>query len=149
MSELTTLERTTLAAALSGSGAWRRNLRQQIDNLEVISRQDTGPGVYTNFKVKQGAPLVEIPHSVYREPPEVRASHPAIPGGAIFLVWLKDGRIDCLEMASGLSPVPNEDAFVLSSTISAGKSASGRGLKVVEDVRTNNVITVIDQGSRK
>ncbi|MGC4069838.1 MAG: RHS repeat-associated core domain-containing protein [Polyangiaceae bacterium] len=36
----------------------------------------------------------------------------------------------------------------VSRTLKASESASGRGIKIVQDIRTNNVITVIDKGSR-
>lgn len=114
MSDLTELERKALRAALEGSEAWQRQLQEQIDNLEVVSRDDSGVGVFTNFSLRPGAPLADIPASRYRDPPELHATHPAIRGGATFLVWLKDGRIDCLEMAlaAGETPVPDENAFV-------------------------------------
>ena len=111
MSDLTELEQRALTAALAGSALWRRQLREQIDSLEVVSRDDSGAGIFTNFRLKQGAPLVDIPIERYRDPPEVHAIHPAIRGGAVFLVWLKDGRIDCLEMATGETPIPDESAF--------------------------------------
>ena len=38
---------------------------------------------------------------------------------------------------------------VVNRKISASDSASGRGLQVSQDVRTNNVITVIDKGSKR
>ncbi len=34
-------------------------------------------------------------------------------------------------------------------TISAAESASGRGLWALQDIRTNNIITIIDRGSKK
>lgn len=37
---------------------------------------------------------------------------------------------------------------VVTRTLNAAESASGRGIKIVQDVRTNNVLTVIDKGSR-
>lgn len=114
MANLTELERRALKAALGGSEAWRKQLREQIENLYVVSRDDSGAGVFTNFGLKTGAPLVDIPASRYRDPPGVNAKHPAIRGGATFLVWLKDGRVDCLEMAlaTGGTPVADENAFV-------------------------------------
>jgi hypothetical protein len=122
MANLTELERRALNAAVEGSDAWRKQLQEQIENLEVVSRDDSGAGVFTNFELKPGVPTVDIPASRYRDPPEVHASHPAIRGGATFLVWLKDGRVDCLEMAlaTGQTPVPDEDAFVFE------KSPDGR-----------------------
>ena len=38
---------------------------------------------------------------------------------------------------------------VVTKSISAADSDSGRSLKVVEDVRTNNILTVMDKGSKK
>jgi hypothetical protein len=111
MSEITELERRALIAALAGSALWQKQLREQIDDLEVVSRDDSGAGIFTNFRLKQSAPLVDIPTERYRDPPEVHATHPAIRGGAVFLVWLKEGRIDCLEMATGETPIPDENAF--------------------------------------
>ena len=38
---------------------------------------------------------------------------------------------------------------VVDRTISAAESASGRGLTAIQDIRTNNVLTIIDRGSKK
>jgi RHS repeat-associated protein len=54
-----------------------------------------------------------------------------------------------VQEAANYGKITSTRGPVVTRTISASESASGRGLKVVQDVRTNNVITVIDQGSKR
>ena len=111
MNELSEVERQVLCAALAGPLSWQQELREQVKHLEVLSREDTGAGVYTRFKLLKTGKLVDIPVEAYREPPQVRATHPAIQGDIFFLVWLKAGAIDQLEMASGHTPIPDQSAI--------------------------------------
>jgi hypothetical protein len=112
MSALTSLERRAIERALSGSEPWKSQLLSQVDGLRVLRREDTGSGFYTDFAVPVDALPAEVPADVYSIPPQSVATHPAISGEVFFLVWLKDGRIDCLECASGVSRLPETGEFV-------------------------------------
>lgn len=116
MTELTNIERNALHFALSGPETWKQQLRQQIRSLDVKSREDTGAGILSYFRLKEGTPLADIPPAAYKIPPEIRASHPEIPGGVVFLVWLGNGTIDFLEIASGKTPLPDQELFVFGNT---------------------------------
>lgn len=108
----TPLEMAAIAHALVGAETWKRQLLDQLDKLSVAMREDTGVGFYTYFATPAELPKVEIPLDAYSVPPQCLAVHPEIPGGAFFLVWLNDGRIDCLEGATGRSQIPDEKEFV-------------------------------------
>ena len=112
MNSLTLLERRAIERALSGSESWKSELLSQLAELRVARREDTGSGFYTYFATAPGLPTVEIPAEAYSIPPQSIAVHPDIRGDVFFLVWLKDGRIDCLECASGVSRLPESGEFV-------------------------------------
>jgi hypothetical protein len=111
MAALTNLERNALEFALSGPENWKLRLRGQIDELKVASREDTGAGIYVNFDRLPAASRVEIPNEAYSKPPTTRAAHSQFPTEIVFLVWLKDGQIDFLEIASGITPLPDHDTY--------------------------------------
>ena len=94
---ITKLEKTVLELALAGPEEWKARLRDQIGALSVLQRNITGVGFYTSFSVNSSAVSANVPSQIYSTPPEVFALHPNVEGGVFFLVWLKNGFIDCLE----------------------------------------------------
>lgn len=111
---LTLLERNAITHALAGSEMWKRQLLEQLSKLSVSSREETGAGFYTYFSEKADVIPVEIPPEAYSVAPQYFATHPDIPGGVFFLVWLRDGRIECLEAATGTATRPDDSGFVFS-----------------------------------
>lgn len=111
---LTLLERNAIAHALAGTEVWKRQLLEQLSKLTVSSREETGAGFYTYLSEKPDVFPVEIPREAYSVAPQCFATHPAIPGGALFLVWLRDGRIECLEAATGTATRADDNGFVFS-----------------------------------
>lgn len=111
MDSLTLLERRAIERALSGSEPWKSELLSQLGDLRVTRREDTGSGFYTYFATAPGLSAVEIPAEAYSIPPQSTAVHPDIGGDVFFLVWLKDGHIDCLECASGVPRLPESGEF--------------------------------------
>jgi hypothetical protein len=109
---MTLLERRAIEHAMSGAEPWKSQLLSQADELRVLRREDTGSGFYTYFATAPGLQSVEIPAEAYSIPPQCTATHPAISGDVFFLVWLKDGHIDCLECASGVPHLPEGGEFV-------------------------------------
>jgi hypothetical protein len=118
MSKLTSLERRALDAALQGDEPWRADLRKQIEQLDVVSREDTGAGTYTTFRLLPDAPVAAVPAGVERDPPTSWADHPGLPGPVSFLVWIQAGSIHELEMALtlGRTPIEDPEAFVFRAT---------------------------------
>jgi hypothetical protein len=57
--------------------------------------------------------------------------------------------VDRVQEAIDRGRITSTNGPKVNRRISASDSASGRGLQVTQDVRTNNVITVIDKGSRR
>ena len=115
--ELTTLERLALEAALAGGMPWKEHLRQQLPHLRAVARRYTGVGFYTDFmcencRAATGLPPPDSPENV----PVAWAAHPNIFDGAkgtiSFNVFLKDGVIVCLEAASTAEWPENEDQIV-------------------------------------
>lgn len=101
MSELTALERRAIDSALTGNEAWKRQLRDQVKQLGVRERQNTGAGFFTYFTRPMNCSKADVPAEASSIPLEAYAKHPAISGGSFFLLWLKDGYIDFLEGAIG------------------------------------------------
>jgi hypothetical protein len=109
---LTVLEREILSRAFAGAGHGLARLRDQLAGAEVVSRTASGVGFLTKFRVPASLPAAVPAPSI----PAVRGRHPMLPGGAEFLVELRDGRLHCLEAfaLSGMWP-PDETGFSLSA----------------------------------
>lgn len=112
MTSLTALEARAIKRALAGPEPWKRQLRTQVDSLCVASRESTGAGFFVNLAHSETLGRVEIPSEAYSVPPQCFATHPDLPGGVFFLVWLRDGQIDFLEIASGTGTLPDETGYV-------------------------------------
>ena len=81
--------------------AWARDrypeLSDQIDHLQVKAYDHTGVGLYINF-----LPLPDrFARNGLKSPysgPEIQSPH--VEHGACSLIWVKDGKIDCVEVAA-------------------------------------------------
>jgi hypothetical protein len=112
MLELTQLERSVLDTMLSGPETWKGSLRDQLSRLRVQSREDTGAGTYTYFEAGADVKPADVPEHYSKSPLEVRARHPQLSGEIFCLLWLNEGRIALLEIASGSTPLPTDEKFV-------------------------------------
>jgi hypothetical protein len=112
MDSLTLLERRAIEHALPGPESWMSQLVSRVPELGVLRREDSGGGFYVYFATPEGLSPGEIPAEAYSIPPQCVAKDPVISGEVFFLVWLKDGRIDCLECASGMPILPEAGEFV-------------------------------------
>jgi len=97
---------------LVGPEPWKIRLRDQMRRLRVQSREDTGAGTYTYFEKAADEVPADIPEIHFKAPLELRARHPLLSGEIFFLLWLKEGRLALLEIASGSTPLPSDDRFV-------------------------------------
>ena len=107
MTPLSSLEIAAIEATLKGPEAWREELRRQVPNLVVVSRELTGGGAYVNLSNEGVVPAKNLPPSVDRMPLEVVARHPDVDGDIFFLLWIKSGKIAVLEIASGTASLPD------------------------------------------
>jgi hypothetical protein len=96
MSELTQLERDVLSAAAHHDPE-RPILEEQIASAVVLTREHTGVGFYTNLSVPESLPKLRESRWQIEEMPRGFADHPALPAGASFILWIKAGRLVCLE----------------------------------------------------
>jgi hypothetical protein len=96
LEELTAFERAVLEKLLDGDNPLWNALRLQLSSAMVEEREWTGVGFYTTLHVPDGAAAA----------PELGAMnvgagvHAEIPGlehGAGFVLWIRDGFLDCLE----------------------------------------------------
>jgi hypothetical protein len=113
MSKLTRLELAALVTALSGSKEEVvRELVLKIPLLRVFSRKQTGVGFYTEFNDYEDSENKALMRSNI-PPIEAIGFHPDFHGVANFIIWLRDGKINCLEgAATGYWPA-DEGLFVL------------------------------------
>ena len=101
--------------------AWARDhypeLSDQIDHLRVKAYDYTGVGIYISF--------LPLPDSLacngFKSPyhgPEIESPH--VEHGACSLIWVKDGKIDCVEVAAYGDHFPEELAeFALTEPVDA------------------------------
>jgi hypothetical protein len=97
------LEKKALIKALKSFVTDEAQLTIRIERLKVSERLITGFGFFTKFEEESQA--LDCPfHGIdEKKPPSVSAFHSLVKGNIDFIVWTKDGRIDCLEAASSSS----------------------------------------------
>ena len=94
MSKPTALERAVLQAfAEPLDSLQREHLTEQIASASVSRRENTGAGFFTYFHVGDDL-RSSLPDLKDRE---VAAEVAGLQHGMGFILWIKDGRIDCLE----------------------------------------------------
>jgi len=93
---LSEFERGVLEKLLEGENPVLVALRLQLDFVTVKDREWTGVGFYTSLHVLDGAAAA----------PELARTHvgagvhaeiPGVEHGAGFVLWIRDGFLDCLE----------------------------------------------------
>ncbi len=107
---LTVLEQAVLHEVVQAAGDASASLEAQVASAEVASRTSSGVGFVTRLKLTGGA--AAVPSAL--QLPVVKGSHPSIPGGAEFMVELKDGQLHTVEAFcfSGMWP-DNDEQFTL------------------------------------
>jgi hypothetical protein len=93
--ELSNLERSVLDVALSGDHPSIAILRNQVMIAQVASRTPSGVGFMTKLRLPRD--VILSPDRDMPAVPIVYAEHPQLPGGAEFLLQIKDGHINCIE----------------------------------------------------
>jgi hypothetical protein len=113
---MTRLELKALVTALSNNEDPRiRDLFRVIPLLEVVSRRYTGVGFYTKFASKESIKRSDLDEAYLKtHPPEAVGLYPGISECVNFLVWIKNGQVDCLEAACSGSWPEDETQFVVS-----------------------------------
>jgi len=92
---LSDLELAVLEVLLAADGDGSAQLRAQVETATVASRTPSGVGFMTKLDVPErlripGRPDDETLQTVY-------GAHPALPGGAEFIVQVKSGRLNTIE----------------------------------------------------
>jgi hypothetical protein len=94
MTELTSLEAAVLRAFVDElDSPLKEKLAQQIADASVASRKNTGGGFYTDFEIGNG-PHNPLPDLKDRT---VVGRVDGLQLGMGFVLWVKDGRLACLE----------------------------------------------------
>lgn len=92
--DFTSLERAVLGAVCEMHMADRDALEAQLSTATVRSRENTGAGFFTSIGVQRSG-LVAIGGERLRNGPEARID--GFQHGMGFILWLKEGYLDCLE----------------------------------------------------
>ena len=105
------LERRAIRHALATADFKSDCLLKTVDRLIVQAREYTGVGFFVKFVRDPSLSCPGLDEVMLRKrPPAVYAFHPGISGVADFLVWIKDGQIDCFE-ANATSTWPADDSI--------------------------------------
>jgi hypothetical protein len=96
MKQLTELERSIMRAVAQADRE-RETMEVQVDAAQVLSREHTGVGFYTNLEVSDSIAKLDEGRWKIEDMGHGFAHHPELPGGASFILWIKGGRIVCLE----------------------------------------------------
>lgn len=113
--DLTPFERLAIAD-LIGCDTDFRVLAGQLEVATVRQREFTGCGVFVHLAVPESAQMISKRgrcHITGNPRPFLR--HPELEHGAMAVLWLEGGVIDCLEMCTFVEDWPSDDhAFQLS-----------------------------------
>jgi hypothetical protein len=93
-SDHTPLEHAVLRVICEVESLDRATLEAQVSNATVLSRENTGAGFYTRFAVER-ASAAPIGGERLRNGPAARIE--GLEHGMGFILWLKNGYVDCLE----------------------------------------------------
>jgi hypothetical protein len=91
----TPLEMAVMSFLLAGADPVLAILREQFHHAELLSREFTGVGFYTNFTVP--VDMQRLPGTPSFFFGDVEAAVPALQHGAGFLLRVTDGALDFLE----------------------------------------------------
>jgi len=93
-SEFTPLERAVLHALCEMHPTDRAALEGQLSAAVVLSRENTGAGVYTRFSIERSS-CIRIGGERLRRGPAAKID--GLEHGMGFILWLTEGYADCLE----------------------------------------------------
>jgi hypothetical protein len=94
MSQLEPLERGVIEKLLEGDDETLAKLRRQFEKAVVVKREMSGVGFYTTLAVKEGVYRIDDRSFIFGD---VIAEIPGLENGAGFLLYVRDGLLDCLE----------------------------------------------------
>jgi hypothetical protein len=93
--QLTPLEEAVLHALLDRPGEPFATLRQQLDHVQITSREFSGAGFFTEFALPGDAPIGrDLEDATFGD---VHANLPGLHHGAGFLLFVRQGTIVMLE----------------------------------------------------
>lgn len=72
--------------------------RDQLASSTVLRREFTGCGVFVHFQTTSAANLRNPDGRILRGSQKVFLSHPDLEHGADAIVWIENGKMDCLEL---------------------------------------------------
>jgi hypothetical protein len=107
-------ERSIMTLLLQGDHPILTILQQQYASAKVESREFSGVGFFTEFEVSETVPLVEPPNFAAGN---VDIQLQNLPNGAGCVLFIRDGKLACLECYTFSEPWP--DTIVIQSLSNA------------------------------
>ncbi len=98
-------ERELMKIILAGDDPILVTLREQYKASVVTTREFTGVGCYTNFGIPTNTPLVSPANF---EIDDVGMELQGVEHGAVAVLFVRDGKIDFLEMVTIIGQWPND-----------------------------------------
>ena len=106
MESLNDFERAVLDMLLDGDHPVLVVLRAQAEKSRLSSREYTGVGFFCDFDVLPDVPALETERDFHIG--DVIAVVDGLKHGADFVLFVREGRLDCLEGVTFGEPWPNE-----------------------------------------
>jgi hypothetical protein len=88
----------------------RRIMEQQLEAARVVERDYTGHGFFTKISVPDEVPCLDRGRWKLEDMPHGFAHHPSLPGGASFILWIREGRVVTLEGFTNEGHWPEDEA---------------------------------------
>lgn len=88
--------------------------QEQLADSNVTRREFTGCGLFTHFKTNSASLLTDVDGRILRGSQQVSLSHPELAHGADIIVWVENGKMDCLEIVTfGVEDLPTSGDFTI------------------------------------
>jgi hypothetical protein len=106
MTNIDNLDNEAIRLLIAGDDPILQILRSQVPHLLSLHREYTGVGYYARYALSNNAP--RLPEEASFGFGDVSAEIEGLEFGAGFLLWIRNGLLDCLEVFSYDEPWPVE-----------------------------------------
>ncbi|HSX61105.1 MAG TPA: hypothetical protein VLF18_12950 [Tahibacter sp.] len=113
MPELTPLETEVLHRCIADAQRpeWRPRLENQLRHSAIVTRTEKTFGYYIDFEVPDELRIAEMTDDANKSPMSAGALHPDGKNGICFILYIKDGKLNFLELSSTSEWPKDEDAI--------------------------------------
>ena len=95
--------------AIASCDRERSVMERQIESLRLLKRDFTGVGFYSTFDVPDSVERLDQGRWKIEDMGHGFAHHPSLPAGAMFILWIRAGKIVTLEGVTAGGDWPSDE----------------------------------------